>query len=181
MKIIPFSVIYLSALAATLHSQQQVETGAFRDVATHASLAQELRMVNASDPMKALEKSEGSDPSKENQPQNFIDSSDLISFQGLTTLVPKRAIIQIPEAFQSRVNNHMEGNRLVGWLEFYALNRGWITTVEITRAQAGGNEDLAESLTEHISKSKNMVVTVMDSGPISYMPYRGETQEKETK
>jgi hypothetical protein len=150
----------------------------FRDAATHDTLAHKLRAVEATDPMNAMEKAEGKDPSIENQPQNLIESSDLISFQGLTTLVPKRAIMKLPEQFKDRINNHQPGNRVVGWLDFYALNKGWITTVEISRKQAGGREDFDPALAEQLGKSKNMIVTVMASGPISYMPYRGDGETK---
>lgn len=153
----------------------------FRDAATHDALVHKLRAVEAADPMKAMEKAEGEDPSVQNQPQNLLESSDLISFQGLTTLVPKRAIMKLPEQFKDRVNNHQPGNRVVGWLDFYALNQGWITTVEITREQAGGNKDLDPALTEQLGKSKNMIVTVMASGPISYMPYRGDEETKKAE
>lgn len=173
-------VIILAALAVfpLLPAQQEEGKRVFRDAATHESLVPILREATASDPMKDLEKSEGEDPSKENRPQNLIESSDLISFQGVTTLVPKRAIMMVPENFKDRINNHTPGNRVVGWLDFYAMNLGWITTVEISRGQAGGNEPLSEGLSEQLAKSKNMVVTVMESGPISSMPYRGDEDKK---
>lgn len=154
------------------------EKPVFRDAATHEDLVQKLRSAEQNDPMKNLAKSEGKDPSAENRPQNLLESSDLISFQGLTTLVPKRAIIKLPEAFKERINNPPAGNRVVGWLEFYSANRGWITTVEITRAQAGGREDFAEGVAGQFEESKNMIVAVLESGPISYMPYRGEETDK---
>jgi hypothetical protein len=151
----------------------------YRDAATHESLVPAYRAVAAQDPMKNLEASEGGDPSAQNPPQNLIESSDLISFQGLTTLVPKRAILQLPEAYRDRVNRHQPGNRVVGWLEFYAANRGWITTIEVTRGQAGGNEPFAEGLRKQLAVNRNLIVTVMDSGPISYQPYRGDAERNQ--
>lgn len=150
----------------------------YRDAATHESLSAQLRQADENDPMKVLANSDGADPFAANQPQNILESSDLISFQGLTTLVPKRAIMQLPEKYRDRVNNPPKGNKVVGWLEFYASNRGWITTIEITRSQAGGDENLQEEVFENLEKTKNMVVSVLDSGPISYQSYRGD-QEKE--
>lgn len=172
-------ILCIAAMITTFVHAEEAKKPVFRDVATHESLTAKLREMNANDPMEALVKSEGADPSKQNQPLNLIDSSDLISFNGLTTLVPKRAIMQIPAIYKDRINNHVPGNRVVGWLDFYTANRGWITLVEITRSQAGGNEDLDEALAKQLSKSKNMIVCVLDSGPISYMPYRGEDEEKE--
>lgn len=178
MKIPTAPIFSILVLSAHMHAAEEAPEPVFRDVATHESLSQKLREMDAKDPMKELEKSEGADSSKENQPLNLIESSDLISYQGVTTLVPKRAIMQIPDKYKDRVNNHVPGNRVVGWLDFYSLNRGWITTVEISRSQAGGNEGFSEALAERLSKNKNMVVTVLDSGPISYLPYRGEENEE---
>ncbi|QTN32958.1 hypothetical protein HZ994_11700 [Akkermansiaceae bacterium] len=173
-----YALAIILAAAAPCEAGDGAKKPAFRDAATHEELSLQLRKADQEDPMKALLPSEGADPSVSNQPQNLLESSDLISFQGLTTLVPKRAIIKLPEAFKDRVNNPPPGNRVVGWLDFYALNRGWITVVEITRSQAGGNEALAEGLSDQLDKSKNMIVTVLDSGPISYMPYRGDAETK---
>lgn len=182
MKKSPVILVMVIAFISLLHGEEsEASKPVFRVAATHESLSQKLREQNADDPMKALEKSHGEDPSKANRPGNLIESSDLISYQGYTTLVPKRAIMQLPSKFQDRINNHKAGNRVVGWLDFYTLNRGWITTVEVSRAQAGGSEQLSESLSEQLSKSKNMIVTVMNSGPISYLPYRGDDKKEEEK
>ncbi len=172
------TAISLASCVAFLHAEEAAKP-VFRDTVTHEQLSKLRLGAQANDPMKALAKSEGDDPSKVNQPQNLLASSDLISFQGLTTLVPKRAIMMLPEKFKDRINNHQQGNRVVGWLDFYSANRGWITTVEINRAQAGGSERLDEALSEQLEKSKNMVVSVMESGPISYLPYREEDEKNE--
>lgn len=174
------SVTLLAALAVVppVSAQEEIPKPVFRDVATHDALVSTFKEVSSTDPMKQMEKAQGTDPSKENQPQNLIESSDLISFRGVTTLVPKRAILQIPKKFEKRINNHVPGDRIVGWLDFYRMNRAWITTVEISRGQAGGNEALGEELSEQLAKSKNLVVTVLDSGPISSMPFRGESKEE---
>lgn len=173
-------ILIFSFIASTslLHGQVAEKKPVYRDAATHETLLLTLRKADENDPIKALEKSEGTDPTKENQPQNLIESSDLISYMGLTTLVPKRAILKLPEVFKDRINNHPSGNRIVGWLDFYTANRGWITTVEVTRAQAGGREKIDQDLSEQLDKSKNMVVTVLDSGPISSTPFREEETEK---
>ena len=174
-----YSAIALAFFASFVHAEEAAKP-VFRDAATHEQISKIRQETQANDPMKSLGKSEGNDPSKENQPLNLVESSDVVSFQGLTTLVPKRAIIMLPDNFKDRINNHTPGNRVVGWLDFYAANRGWITTVEISRAQAGGRESLDEGLSAQLGKSKNMVVTVMDSGPISYLPYREEKEKDET-
>ena len=82
-----------------------------------------------------------------------------------------------PKQYEDRINNHVPGNKVVGWLEFYTLNRGWITTVEVSRVQAEGKEPLAEDITENLSKSRNLVIATYSTGPISILPL----QEKDEK
>ncbi len=109
------------------------------------------------------------DPSKVNQPEDLISKSDIISYNGMTTLVPKRAIIQMPESFAQRVG-HPDGSRIVSWTEFYAANRGWITTLEVSRAQAAGREPFPKETTVTLSKSTTMVVATFSGGTISVLP-----------
>ena len=179
------TILALLALAGLSQAAPEPKKPVYRDAETHDLLVRKLRVNQKIDPMKALAPSEGEDPSKKNQPQNLIASSDVISFNGLTTLVPKRAIMKVPAYYEDRVNNHAPGNRVVGWLEFYTLNRGWITTVEVSRLQAEGKEPLAEDLTENLGKIRNMIVATYSTGPISMLPPKekeeAETAENQTK
>lgn len=109
------------------------------------------------------------DPSKVNQPEDLISKSDIISYNGMTTLVPKRAIIQLPESLAQRVG-HPDGSRIVSWAEFHAANRGWITTLEVTRAQAAGREPFSKETSATLSKATTMVVATFNGGTISVLP-----------
>ena len=152
-------------------SAEEPQKPVMRDAATHEQLQQKLRKMNSIDPMKKLETVEGEDPSKVNQPTNLLESSDIICYNGLATLVPKRAILAVPEKLQDRLKMQ-PGARIVGWLEFLEANRGWINTVEVSRVQAEGNEALAEETTERIGKSTNLVVATFMTGPISVLPLK---------
>jgi len=68
-----------------------------RDAATHEQLVTSLHEAGRTDPLKQMKPSKGEDPSVVNRPQDLISQSDIISFQGIQTLVPKRAILQIPK------------------------------------------------------------------------------------
>ncbi|MGJ8643351.1 MAG: hypothetical protein ACSHX9_08100 [Luteolibacter sp.] len=156
---------------------QEPKKPVYRDAETHDLIVKKLRVNQEIDPVKHLTPSEGEDPSVKNQPKNLIDSSDIISFNGLTTLVPKRSVIRVPAIYEDRMDNHRPGHKVVGWLEFYRLNRGWITTVEVTRAQAEGREPLAEEVAENLSKSRNLLVATYSSGPISMLPPKEPVEE----
>lgn len=160
------TVLFSGALAA-----QEAQKPVMRDAATHEQLEQKLRKMNSIDPMKKLETVEGEDPSKVNQPANLLESSDILCYNGMATLVPKRAILAVPKNLQDRLKMQ-PGARVVGWLEFLEANRGWINTVEVSRVQAEGNEALAEETTERIGKSTNLVVATFLKGPISVLPLK---------
>ena len=139
-----------------------------RDAATHEQLAQQMRRIQQADPMQQLPPSQGEDPSQ-NLPKDLVSQSDILCFGGMMTLVPKRAILRIPKPFAHRVQL-IPGCKLMGWAEFYAQNRGWITTVEVSRVQAEGSQPLPEDLTVRLKDSTNLIVATFRGGPISVLP-----------
>ncbi|MEP4078706.1 hypothetical protein [Haloferula sp.] len=128
--------------------------------------------------MKKLEAVEGEDPSKVNIPVNILKQSDVISFGGYATLVPKRAILAVPDRFEKYLELK-PGTKIIGWLDFYAKNRGWITTVEVSRQQAQGRIDLGENTHERIGKSSTLMVATLMGGPISVFPPEKKEEESQ--
>ena len=174
------AIASILVLAAPLLTAQQPAAAGdpkvrFRDAATHEQLVRTMRKAAQIDPMSKLEPAKGEDPSKVNQPTDLLASSDVISFGGVATLVPKRAILSAPKGVKDRVGLQ-KGVRIVGWMEFLALNRGWITTVEVSRVQAEGNKPIAEETLDRISKSSNLVVATLMGGPISVLPLKEEAK-----
>lgn len=144
------------------------EPAVMRDAVTDEQLTLALRKAAQNDPMKKLKVTKGADPSVVNQPPSLLSSSDIISFGGFATLVPKSAIIQTPTNYSDRLKLE-SGAKIVSWADFYALNRGWITTVEISREQAEGNQPLASEVRKQITKSRNLIVATYQGGPISLL------------
>ncbi len=170
--------ILAAAAAAQVPARQQAAAAkpagpkpVFRDAATHDQLAAGLHKIEQEDPMRSLKKTQGADPSVVNRPPGILEVTDMITFNGLCTLVPKRAIIQLPATFTARLNVKSTA-RLVGWSDFYATNRGWITTVEVNRTQAAGNEAIGEETQKEMVKSGNLVVATLAGGPISVAPLK---------
>ena len=146
-----------------------------RDAATHEELVLALRKASQDDPMRKLAASQGkvknpgTDPSVANRPKDIITQSDTLCFNGCVTLVPKKAILQIPANFAERLK-YKPGAKLMNWPEFYALNRGWITTIEVSRNQAEGKEPLADKVRAQITQAGNLVIATYKGGPISLLP-----------
>jgi hypothetical protein len=140
-----------------------------RDAATHEQLVLKLRTAEQNDPMQKMNLSKGPDPSKVNRPESLLANSDILCFGGAAVLVPKRAILQLPKKLADRLQ-YQAGSKFVSWADFYAANRGWVTTVEVSRGQAEGNLKLEDETQERIVKSTNLVIATYLTGPISVLP-----------
>ncbi len=143
----------------------------FVDSISSEELSLKFQRSNQRDPMKTLVKIDAEDPSKSNQPVNLLEQSDIVCFGGLATLVPKRAILATPTKYKDCLTLR-KGSKIVGWSEFFAVNRGWITTVEVSRVQAEGNKALPKETSDRIGKSMNLVVATFSGGPISVLPLK---------
>lgn len=174
----------LAILASQLHGQAEPKKPAFRDAATSESLTEKYRQTTTNGPTKKFKEATGEDASVKQKVGNLLDNSEFITYNGNTTLVPKNAIVQIPAKYKDRINNHKPGSKILSWADFYTLNRGWISTVEVTLAQAKGETPVSPELMETLNKKGNLVVAVLKNGPISVRPPKAETEvkpEAETK
>ncbi|MCW1921635.1 hypothetical protein OKA05_03665 [Luteolibacter arcticus] len=179
MKTVVTFIIVRAAACLLVASPAMAEEAAMRDVATHDELSQKLRVANNKGPLSDFKPVEGEDPTKA-EPENLVSRSDFMSFSGYATIVPKRAILHIPAAMADRIKL-LPGSRVQTWAEFYPSNRGWITTVEVSRAQAEGNQPLAEELVTRIQKSRNVVVATFQGGPISVLPLKAPVETANLK
>lgn len=158
--LIPFILIPLAAGAAP----------AIRDAATHDQLVKKYAAAQQNDPMARLVPTQGPDPAATVQVKDLVSQSDIISFNGLATMVPKGAILHMPQSVADRVNHYQNGSKLLFWPSFYEKNHGWITTKEVTRRQAEGKDPLDPEFTQRIGKTGNLVIATFAGGPISMLP-----------
>ncbi len=149
------------------------------DSVTQEQLVKIYREASQNDPMRKQTQPKDPDPSVVNRPTSLISESDVISFNGAVTLVPKRAILQTPRNLANRLN-YVMGAKLMTWSDFYALNRGWITTVEVSRIQAEGNCPLTAETKKHFVKSGNLIVATFQGGPISVLPLKTPVEKPST-
>ena len=139
---------------------------------THEELA--LRLREMEDPIKGV-RTLGPPSDRENskpyEPENLLTRSEVLRRGDLATLVPKRAIIHLPDAQKSALGLLGQSVKLVPWADFYRVNRQWIATVEVTRHQAEGLEPLSEDVIKGFERETRVVVATYLSGPISVLPY----------
>lgn len=150
-----------------------------RDSVTNERLAGLYREASRDDPMRKQAPAKGPDPSVVSRPKSLIDESDMICFNGSVTLVPKRAVLQIPNNLAARLK-YQPGAKFLGWAEFHGLNRGWITTVEVSRTQAEGNSPLSAEAKRQMVKSGNLVIATFQGGPISVLPLKVPVEKAAT-
>jgi hypothetical protein len=99
-------------------------------------------------------------------PPSIIEDSTILHDGSHWTLVPKNAVVFLPEALKQRVNVRPVGT-LLPWADFLTKNRSWLATHEVTFDQAAGNEALPADCTASWASHKKMVVAVHHAGPIS--------------
>lgn len=171
MKAIPFLPAFLVLGSVGISSAEEV---VMRDVARHEDLVrvkrEELAEGRVAEPPQFVP-AEAEDPSAKNAPRDLLSRSDIIAFRGKATLVPKRAILHVPEHLTARVGD-MEGCRLVTWTDFYRDNSAWIDTHEVSIAMASGDEGISEDSTEAFSERKKLVVATLMKGPVSVLPLK---------
>ncbi|MFD0894834.1 hypothetical protein KBB96_04545 [Luteolibacter ambystomatis] len=160
----------LTILAITLSAHGEMAVKApMADAVTHEQLTAISKKANSTPPtaqMKPVQLAE--DPSVVNRPGDLFSRSDIFCFNGYASLVPKQAILHIPDNYASRVGLQ-DGVKFQIWADFYAANRGWITTQEVTRAQAEGREPLSDDVKKALSKCTSVVVATYHTGPISVL------------
>jgi hypothetical protein len=147
-----------------------VFAGEMRDAATNQQLTERLRSQRANDPVAAMQVVEGEDPTA-NRPEDLVATSEFLSFDGISTLVPKGALLCVPSGLADRAR-FRPGYRIVSWAEFHSRNLGWISTAEVTLYQSTGREPLSEAFRLQIGQGGTLIVATMKEGPISVNPYR---------
>ena len=170
--------LVLGLLLSPIVGAQEAPKKPMQDVTTHDQLSALRRQAQAADPMNKLTPAaQGKDPSKENIPTDIISRSDILCYNGMATLVPKQAILFNPPQYADRIGMKA-GARIVTWSEFYAANRGWVGTMEISMKQAEGKEPLPEKPADKMMKGSNLVVAIYQGGPISKLAPAAASETK---
>ena len=166
------SALFLSSSLANEMPRFERST-VMRDAVTHDALAQKLRMSAHNDPIRNLGPAIGKtdeDPAKRVNDRDLIKESTVLHYRGFLTLVPKRAVVHMPENLEDRMKIG-EKVQVQSWSDFFKGNRGWIRTLEVTRDQAMGLAPIDEATVTALRESTQVVVATFKGGPISVMPY----------
>lgn len=132
--------------------------------------AQNLAELRQATPMRHLEKPSTPETRvARNGDQSFIEQSVILNDGTHWTILPRGAVISLPQALRVRVDAEPAGT-LLAWIDFLALNCSWITTHEVSMDQAAGKVPLPAHNVLFWSTQKQFVVAVHQGGPISVLP-----------
>jgi len=101
--------------------------------------------------------------------QSLIGQSDVLNDGINWTLVPKGAVLHVPQPFATRVGSKPLGT-LLSWIDFLKVNRSWLFTEEVQIDQAAGKRPIPPSRADAWNKLGKVVVAVHRGGPISVRP-----------
>lgn len=126
-----------------------------------------LAKLQQDNPMTLLQ-SPSKGAAKVNRPedQSIIKQSVILHDGTNWTLVPKGAVIYLPEAMKNRVEGKPTGT-LLAWTDFLTRNQAWITTYDISFDQATGSKPLQAASVAFWPKQAKVVIAVHQRGPIS--------------
>jgi len=128
---------------------------------------QDLAKLQQTSPMSSLEKpAKNAAPTSQAVEQSIIKQSIILHDGKNWTIVPKGAVIFLPEAMKSHVDVKPVGT-LLTWIDFLTKNRSWITTNDVSFNQAAGSESLPAERLAFWAKQDKVVVAVHQNGPIS--------------
>jgi hypothetical protein len=141
-----------------------------REAPTNEQLVLRLRQQAQEQAARpALTAPPSEDPSKLATTGNLLSQSTILCYGGSLTLVPKRAVLQYPEKYADRLKA-VPGAKVLLFADFYATNQNWITSFEVSRAQAEGKEPLPEGAHEQMTKTGNLVVATFHGNPVGLAP-----------
>jgi len=169
-------MIVLGAVAGILIPLASAQTSPtparqpMRDAVTHDDIVAAARQTKEKNPPPVFTPLEGEDPSVVNRPKDLLSRSDIFSYLGQATLVPKKAVLHFPKELESR-GGLKEESKFIPWIDFHAANRAWIRTVPVSRAQAEGREPMDEATVKSFAKEHRLVVATYQEGPISVNRY----------
>lgn len=102
---------------------------------------------------------------------SLVDRSEILNHQGLATLLPKGALLHLPESLAARSGIGDGQSAVVNWADFFRRNCQWIYPLKVRLEQALGEEPIDQALLARVAKSGKVVVATYFDQPISVRPH----------
>lgn len=151
------SLLSLFPIASAVANPSQGQPGKL--ATTRAELAERLKTQGANASAVAAP--------EEQQPRwDLSQHAEFITFNGDSTLVPKKAILHLPEKYAGNVVQAAKG-KVISWLDFASKYPALVTPIEVTLENASAQTPVDPALIEAVSKSGRIGVAVLSRSPIS--------------
>jgi hypothetical protein len=162
-------IVVIALVARTVPSgaEEFGRPASFRNAAKHEDLLDAYQRSTREDPIREM----GEVPAELDLAQlyaqtSLLERSDPLSQGNLATLLPKGALLFVPEGMAERAQLP-QGAEIVDWGHFYRLNSHWILPWNIRLEQALGEEALDLALFERLKRMGKVVVAICMDHPIS--------------
>jgi len=93
------------------------------------------------------------------------DAIHLITWQGMSSMLPKAAVLSLPKNLENRFGTVM-AEKFVSFSEFHNVNKNWITTLPITAQQLKGDGKLDLVKLEQLKKNGTIVISTYNGEPV---------------
>lgn len=155
-----FRIAILAALTALAHAQTVKRPVTARELAVKQQNAS-LGFLEQAPPVSAetqvIARTSG---------QSLISQSEILHDGEHWTLIPKGAVLHVPQSRAANVGAKPVGI-LLPWIEFLRKNTAWISTHETSFEQASGEVPLPQAKTDFWPKQDRVIIAVHQGGPIS--------------
>lgn len=109
--------------------------------------------------------------------KGLLETSSLLQSRGKIALIPKGAILFLPEQFADKIVTTNPKGKLVGWTEFYRANSTWIHMYPVTFDQAAGITKIPQERLKALAKLNKIVIAQRGSNLISVSPKALEPED----
>jgi len=113
--------------------------------------------------------------------KSLLGRSTLLANNNQWTLIPKGAVIHIPEHLKDKIILKPEKRRIVDWKTFHRINHGWIHIHKVNMDQARGNEKISQKTIQAYKTMRKVVVATNNGDPISVAPNSLKPEEEKVK
>lgn len=144
----------------------------FRNAAVHRDLVMLFEESRERDPIKTLGPAVDASAHEVSWAAgSLVERSDILNHRGLATLLPKGALLHLPESLSARNGLGDGGSAVVNWPDFFRRNSQWIHPLKVRLGQALGDEPIDQALIARIAKTGKVVVAIYFDQPISVRPH----------
>jgi hypothetical protein len=145
------------------------DIASMKEAPTKESVAEARKQAaDSGQQSKMLKKTDGKVEFKR-KPRSLLGGSVILTDANGWTMVPKGALLAVPEKYASKVGGKPNG-KLVPWKEFQQRNRAWLSVCPVKAEMVSGEKPLKPEFFERYVKSRQVVVSTYQMSPVAISP-----------